>query len=40
MEQTIDIRALNERIEKQSAFVDTLTMGMNNVIVGQKHLVN
>lgn len=40
MEQAIDIRALNERIEKQSAFVDTLTMGMNNVIVGQKHLVN
>ncbi len=40
MEQTIDIRALNERIERQSAFVDTLTMGMNNVIVGQKHLVN
>jgi MoxR-like ATPase len=40
MEQTVDIRSLNERIEKQSAFVDTLTMGMNNVIVGQKHLVN
>ncbi len=40
MEQAVDIRSLNERIEKQSAFVDTLTMGMNNVIVGQKHLVN
>ena len=40
MEQAVDIRLLNERIEKQSAFVDTLTMGMNNVIVGQKHLVN
>lgn len=39
MEQTIDFRALNERIEKQSAFVDTLTMGMDKVIVGQKHLV-
>ncbi len=39
MEQTIDFRALNERIEKQSAFVDTLNMGMDKVIVGQKHLV-
>ena len=39
MEQTIDFRALNERIEKQSAFVDALNMGMDKVIVGQKHLV-
>jgi len=39
MNSTVDIRELNERIEKQSAFVDTLTMGMNQVIVGQKHLV-
>jgi MoxR-like ATPase len=39
MNPTVDIRELNERIEKQSAFVDTLTMGMNQVIVGQKHLV-
>jgi MoxR-like ATPases len=39
MNPTVDIRELNERIEKQSAFVDTLTMGMNQMIVGQKHLV-
>ncbi|MGF7139790.1 AAA family ATPase [Roseimarinus sediminis] len=34
-----DIRALNEKIEKESQFVDLLTMEMNKVIVGQKHLV-
>lgn len=39
MTETIDIRELNERIERQSSFVDTLVMGMNKVIVGQKHLV-
>ncbi len=36
---TIDIRELQERIERESSFVDALTMGMNQVIVGQKHLV-
>lgn len=40
MNQSLDIRELNERIEKQSAFVDALVMGMNKVIVGQKHLVD
>lgn len=39
MEQSVDIRELNEKIEKQSSFVDTLVMGMDKVIVGQKHLV-
>lgn len=39
MDQLIDIRELNERIEKQSAFVDALVMGMDKVIIGQKHLV-
>lgn len=39
MEQTVDIRELNEKIEKQSSFVDTLVMGMDKIIVGQKHLV-
>ena len=39
MAETIDIRELNERIERQSAFVTTLTTGMDQVIVGQKHLV-
>lgn len=36
---TIDIRAINEKIEKESAFVDLLTMEMNKVIVGQKHMI-
>lgn len=35
----LDIGALNERIEKESAFVDLLTLEMNKVIVGQKHMV-
>ncbi len=39
MEQSIDIRELNERIKQESSFVDLLTIEMNKVIVGQKHLV-
>ena len=39
MAETIDIRESNERIERQSAFVTNLTTGMDQVIVGQKHLV-
>jgi len=39
MAESIDIRALNERIEKQSSFVTNLVTGMDQVIVGQKHLV-
>ncbi len=39
MAETIDIRELNERIEKQSAFVTNLITGMDQIIVGQKHLV-
>ena len=34
-----DIGALNDKIEKESAFVDILTMEMNKVIVGQKHMI-
>jgi MoxR-like ATPase len=34
---TLDIRAINEKIERESAFIDLLTMEMNKVIVGQKH---
>ena len=40
MAESIDIRELNLRIEQQSAFVSNLTMGMDRVIVGQKHLVD
>lgn len=36
---TIDIKAINEKIEKESAFVDLLMLEMNKVIVGQKHMV-
>src|SRR5690554_4115880 len=36
---TVDIGLLNEKIEKESAFVDILTLEMNKVIVGQKHMV-
>lgn len=39
MAESIDIRELNERIERQSAFVTNLAVGMNQVIVGQKHLI-
>ena len=35
----VDIRELTERIQGKSAFVEALTMGMDKVIVGQKHLV-
>lgn len=39
MAEPIDIRELNEKIEKQSAFITNLMAGMDQVIVGQKHLV-
>lgn len=39
MTGTIDIRKLNELIEQQSGFVTNLLTGMDQVIVGQKHLV-
>ena len=35
----IDIRAINEKIERESAFVDLLTKEMNKVIVGQKDMI-
>jgi MoxR-like ATPase len=35
----IDIRALNDRIAAESAFIDLLSMEMSKVIVGQKHMV-
>ncbi|MHA7942580.1 AAA family ATPase [Formosa sp. 3Alg 14/1] len=36
---TVDIKSINEKIERESAFVDLLTLEMNKVIVGQKHMV-
>ena len=35
----LDIRAINEKIERESAFVDLLVMEMNKVIVGQKYMI-
>ena len=37
--QPIDIKAINEKIEKESAFVDLLALEINKVIVGQKHMI-
>lgn len=40
MAEAIDIRELNIRIEQQSGFVTNLVQGMDQVIIGQKHLVD
>lgn len=40
MAESIDIRELNVRIEQQSSFVTNIITGMDQVIVGQKHLVD
>ena len=37
--QSIDIKAINEKIEKESAFVELLALEINKVIVGQKHMI-
>src|SRR5680860_171578 len=35
----VDISAVNEKIERESAFIDLLIAEMNKVIVGQKHMI-
>ena len=40
MSDVINIKELNERIERESVFVDTLYMEMGKVIIGQKHLLD
>ncbi|MGE0089983.1 MAG: AAA family ATPase [Bacteroidales bacterium] len=40
MNETIDVKELNDRIQKESSFVDLLKIEMGKVIVGQKHLVD
>ena len=35
----VDIRSINEKIERESAFIDILTAEMNKVIVGQKDMI-
>ncbi len=37
---TFDIRAINEKIERESVFIDLLKTEMNKVIVGQKHMID
>ena len=39
MSQDVNIKELNERIKKESEFVDLITLEMQKVIVGQKGLV-
>ncbi len=36
---SVDIRVINEKIEKESAFIDLLMLEMNKVIVGQKQML-
>jgi MoxR-like ATPase len=40
MNETIDVKELNDRIQKESSFVDLVKIEMGKVIVGQKHLVD
>lgn len=40
MNEVVNINELNERIERESLFVDTLTREVGKVIVGQKHLID
>jgi len=40
MSEVVNIKELNERIERQSVFVDSLNMEMGKVIVGQRHLID
>ena len=37
--ESVNIRELNDRIQKESEFVDLLSLEMGKVIVGQKHLI-
>lgn len=39
MNKAFDIKGINEKIEKESAFVDLLTLEINKLIIGQKEMV-
>ena len=39
MTNTVDIKELNERIQRESSFVDIINMEMNKVIVGQRAML-
>lgn len=40
MQETTDIRELNEKIQKESSFIDLLTIEINKVIIGQKAMID
>ena len=40
MNEVVNIKELNERIERESVFVDALSMEMGKTIIGQKHLID
>ncbi len=35
----VDIKAINEKIKKESSFIDLLILEINKVIIGQKHMI-
>lgn len=37
--KNIDIKEINEKIQKESAFIDLLVLEINKVIIGQKHMI-
>jgi MoxR-like ATPase len=39
MNETVNIKELNDRIQQESSFVDLISLEMGKVIIGQKHLV-
>ncbi len=39
MSEAVNIRELNEKIQQESSFVDIVSLEMNKVIIGQKHLI-
>ena len=39
MEMEMDIKELNDLIQKESSFIDLITIEMGKVVVGQKHMV-
>ena len=40
MSESVNIRELNDLIASKSSFVNIVTQGMDQMIVGQKHLVD
>jgi MoxR-like ATPase len=38
-QMNVDVRAINEKIERESAFIDILTLEISKVIIGQKDMI-